>query len=137
MMNRSKVRILIVDDNEMLRTVLRRMMESLGFLNVHDAEDGEAALQKVAALDFDVVLTDWQMPRMDGITLLRRLRSCPATARLPVVVTSGSLSFERIVEACDAGANGVLAKPFAPELLERQILRVVGADEAALEVAAG
>ena len=135
-MNRSKARILIVDDNELLRTVLRKLLHTLGFAHVDDAEDGVAALEKLATGSWDAVITDWQMPRMDGITLLRHIRSSPALARLPVVIATGSHTFERVREACELGANGFIVKPFTALALEHQLSSAMGPVQAPLEEAA-
>ncbi len=105
-------RILIVDDVGSVRTVIRRFLADLGCLRVSEADDGTVALPLLQTGSFDLLITDWNMPGMDGPTLLRHLRANPRTAQMPALMVTAETSHESRVAAYAAGASGILTKPF-------------------------
>lgn len=124
-MNRTNTRLLVVDDSASMRQVIRDLLHELGFPAVDEAADGAAALSLFRANAYDVVITDWYMPRKTGIELLRAIRQGPLRPGTPVLVLTGHVTTSRVVEAIEAGANGFVAKPFvAPSLCEK-VLRLV------------
>ena len=114
---------LIVDDSRIIRKVARRIVEGLGF-EVDEAADGSEALAWCAATLPDVVLLDWNMPVMDGLTFLRRLRSTPGGDRPKVLFCTIETSPERIAEALSAGADDYVMKPFDSEILHSKLSEV-------------
>ncbi|MES2833250.1 MAG: response regulator [Pseudomonadota bacterium] len=114
---------LIVDDSRIIRKVARRIVESLGF-EVDEAADGADALAFCAATMPEVVLLDWNMPVMDGLTFLRRLRSLPGGAAPKVLFCTIETRADRIAEALSAGADDYVMKPFDGEILQSKFAEV-------------
>ncbi|MHC4954794.1 MAG: response regulator [Planctomycetota bacterium] len=116
-------RILVVDDSRVARAVLRKVLGEIGYSIVHEAHDGAEALIKLRESPFDLVITDWSMPRMDGISLVREIKRAP-DLDVPVLVISGETYVTRFVEVIRAGALGYLAKPFTAVGLRTKIAEV-------------
>lgn len=114
---------LIVDDSRIIRKVARRIVEGLGF-EVDEAADGVEALSYCAGMMPDVVLLDWNMPVMDGLTFLRRLRATPGGDRPKVLFCTIETAPERIAEALSAGADDYVMKPFDSEILHSKFSEV-------------
>ena len=114
---------LIVDDSRIIRKVARRIVEALGF-EVDEAADGADALAFCAATMPEVVLLDWNMPVMDGLTFLRRLRALPGGAAPKVLFCTIETRAERIAEALSAGADDYVMKPFDGEILQSKFAEV-------------
>jgi two-component system, chemotaxis family, chemotaxis protein CheY len=115
-------RILVVDDSAVVRRIARRMLEGLGFA-VEEAVDGAVALKACAGAMPDVVLLDWNMPEMNGIEFLRKLRKEPAGGSPIVIFCTSEDSFDNITEALEAGANEYIIKPFDAPLLESKLVQ--------------
>jgi two-component system chemotaxis response regulator CheY len=119
------MRILIVDDSSTLRRVVKSQLSSLGFTNTAEAEDGAEALSLLSGSGgFALVVTDWNMPNMDGIEMLRLIRTYSDLAKLPVVVLMGQAKNENIIAAIAAGSNGYLIKPFTDDQLKSVMEKV-------------
>jgi len=116
--------ILIVDDFPTMRRIVRNLLKDLGFENVDEAEDGVHALDKLRTLPFDFVVSDWNMPNMDGLTLLQTIRADPALASLPVLMVTAEAKKENIIAAAQAGANGYVVKPFTAATLEEKLNKI-------------
>jgi two-component system chemotaxis response regulator CheY len=125
-MDRSEARVLVVDDSEMTREVFRSTLYTMGFLHVDEAPDGEVALGKLASHHYDVVISDWQMPHMDGISLLKHIRATPGLEHLPVLIVTGEVTRQRVFDASEAGVSGFLTKPFFHQSLDEQLSIFVG-----------
>lgn len=113
-MRHERCSVLLVDDDALVRRVERRLFTGAGFARVDEAADGAQALVALSARHYDLVITDWQMPVLDGAGLLTALRRWPERCDTPVLVLSGSAPG---ADALEAGANGLLAKPCTPEAL--------------------
>ena len=111
-MSDPKMKFLVVDDFSTMRRIVRNLLKELGFTNVDEAEDGLIALQKLNTLPFDFVVTDWNMPNMDGLTLLQKIRATPSLKHLPVLMITAEAKKENIIAAAQAGASGYIVKPF-------------------------
>jgi two-component system chemotaxis response regulator CheY len=124
--------VLIVDDSPVMRTFIRRVLTVSGFEvdNYVEAGNGEEALRQLSAHRVDVILTDINMPRMNGEELLRRLAADGVLKTIPTVVISTDATNERIVRMIELGAHGYLSKPFTPEGLREELERVLGAHDA-------
>jgi two-component system chemotaxis response regulator CheY len=129
-----KMKFLVVDDFSTMRRIVRGLLKELGFTNVEEAEDGVVALAKLKSEPFDFVVSDWNMPNMTGIDLLRAIRAEPALAHLPVLMVTAEAKKENIIEAAKAGASGYVVKPFTAATLDEKlnkIFKTMGAKEAA------
>jgi two-component system, chemotaxis family, chemotaxis protein CheY len=110
-----KIRFLVVDESSTLRRIVRNYLMQVGYVNVEEAGDGMTALSKLKLAPFDFVVSGWRMPDMDGLTLLRRIRSDPTLAKLAVLMVMAEANKENLTAASQAGASGVAIKPFTPE----------------------
>lgn len=123
------LRFLVVDDFSTMRRIVRHLLKEQGYTNVVEAEDGQAALALLQRGGIDFVLTDWNMPNMDGLALLRTIRATPALAHLPVIMVTAEANRDNIVVAAQAGADGYIVKPFTgatlAEKLAKALIRVV------------
>ena len=123
-MSDPKMKFLVVDDFSTMRRIVRNLLKELGFTNVDEAEDGQVALQKLNSLPFDFVVTDWNMPNMDGLTLLQNIRANPALKHLPVLMITAEAKKENIIAAAQAGASGYIVKPFTAATLSEKLEKI-------------
>ena len=124
-MSDPKMKFLVVDDFSTMRRIVRNLLKELGFTNVDEAEDGQVALQKLNSLPFDFVVTDWNMPNMDGLTLLQTIRATPSLKHLPVLMITAEAKKENIIEAAQSGASGYIVKPFTAATLDEKITKIL------------
>jgi two-component system, chemotaxis family, chemotaxis protein CheY len=125
------MRILIVDDFSTMRRIVKNLLNDLGFSNTAEAEDGNAALAALRASKFDFVVTEWNMPGMTGIELLKNIRADPALAKLPVLMVTAEAKREQIIEAAQSGVNGYIIKPFTAATLQEKLAKIFERLEAA------
>lgn len=118
------LRILIVDDFATMRRIIKNLLRDHGFENTDEAEDGVKALAKMQTVDYGLVITDWNMPGMPGIDLLRAIRADARLAATPVMMVTAEQRREQIVEAAEAGVNGYIVKPFTAAMLKEKIERI-------------
>ena len=119
-----KTRFLVVDDFSTMRRILRNLLKELGYTNVDEAEDGVAALHKLESQPYDFVITDWNMPNMDGLTLLQNIRANPSLKHLPVLMITAEAKKENIIAAAQAGASGYIVKPFTAATLSEKLEKI-------------
>ncbi|MCF8150294.1 MAG: chemotaxis response regulator CheY [Burkholderiaceae bacterium] len=120
----AKLKFLVVDDFSTMRRIVRNLLKELGYTNADEAEDGAIALQKLQAGGFDFVVTDWNMPNMDGLQLLQAVRADPALKHLPVLMITAEAKKENIISAAQAGASGYIVKPFTAGTLGEKLTKV-------------
>jgi len=118
------MRILIVDDFSTMRRIVKNLLGDLGFTNTAEAEDGHAALAMLQSQPFDFVVTDWNMPGMSGIDLLRTVRADERLKHLPVLMVTAEAKRDQIIEAAQAGVNGYVVKPFTAQVLKEKIEKI-------------
>jgi two-component system chemotaxis response regulator CheY len=118
------MKILVVDDFSTMRRIVRNLLKELGFSNIQEAEDGVDALRKLRAETFDFVVSDWNMPNMTGIELLREIRKDDALKHLPVLMVTAEAKRENIIEAAQAGASGYVVKPFTATTLDEKLQKI-------------
>lgn len=123
-MSNPKMKFLVVDDFSTMRRIVRNLLKELGFVNVDEAEDGVVALQKLTSAPFDFVVTDWNMPNMDGLTLLQTIRGNPQLKHLPVLMITAEAKKENIIAAAQAGASGYIVKPFTAATLSEKLSKI-------------
>lgn len=117
-------RFLVVDDFSTMRRIVRNLLKELGFMNVQEAEDGVDALTKLRAEQFDFVVSDWNMPNMTGIDLLRAIRADEKLKHLPVLMVTAEAKKENIIMAAQAGASGYVVKPFTAATLDEKLKKI-------------
>jgi len=118
------MKILIVDDFSTMRRIIKNLLRDLGFNNTDEADDGNTALPKLQSGKFDFLVTDWNMPGMQGIDLLKAVRADPNLASLPVLMVTAEAKKEQIVAAAQAGVNGYVVKPFTAATLKEKIDKI-------------
>jgi len=118
------IRILIVDDFSTMRRIVKNLLNDLGFFNTSEADDGHSALAELRKAPFDLVVTDWNMPGMPGIELLKQVRADPALAKIPVLMVTAEAKREQIIEAAQAGVNGYVIKPFTATTLSDKLGKI-------------
>jgi len=117
-------RFLVVDDFSTMRRIVRNLLKELGFTYIQEAEDGVDALKKLRADTFDFVVTDWNMPNMTGIELLKEIRKDDKLKTLPVLMVTAEAKRENIIEAAQAGASGYVVKPFTAGTLDEKLKKI-------------
>jgi len=120
----TNMKVLIVDDFSTMRRIIKNLMRDLGFNNTSEADDGNTALPMLKSGGYDFLITDWNMPGMTGIDLLRAVRNDPEMANLPVLLVTAEAKKEQIIEAAQAGVNGYIVKPFNVATLKEKIEKI-------------
>lgn len=115
---------LVIDDFPTMRRIVRSLLKELGFTNVEEAEDGQDALNKLRAGNFEFVVSDWNMPNLDGLEMLKEIRQDNALKELPVLMVTAEAKKENIIAAAQAGANGYVVKPFTAATLEEKLNKI-------------
>ncbi|MBF58974.1 chemotaxis response regulator CheY [Halomonas sp. FeN2] len=115
---------LVVDDFPTMRRIVRSLLKELGFTNVDEAEDGQDALNKLRSGKFEFVVSDWNMPNLDGLEMLKEIRQDDALKDLPVLMVTAEAKKENIIAAAQAGANGYVVKPFTAATLEEKLNKI-------------
>ena len=118
------MKILVVDDFSTMRRIIKNLLKDLGFTNIQEADDGNTALPMLVNGDFDFVVTDWNMPGMQGIDLLRAIRADEKLKHLPVLMVTAEAKKEQIVAAAQAGVNGYVVKPFTAATLKGKLDKI-------------
>jgi len=121
----SSIRFLVVDDFSTMRRIIRNFLADLGYTNVAEADDGRTALPVLKAGAVDFLITDWNMPGMPGLQLLKEVRSDPVIKKLPVLMVTAEAKREQIVEAAQAGVSGYVVKPFTAQTLKDKIDKIL------------
>ena len=130
-MSDKNIKFLVVDDFSTMRRIVRSLLKELGYVNVDEAEDGAIALQKLRNESFNFVISDWNMPNMDGLTLLQSIRADEALKHIPVLMVTAEDKKENIILAAQAGASGYVVKPFTAGTLDEKLAKIFKNMEAA------
>jgi two-component system, chemotaxis family, chemotaxis protein CheY len=118
------MKILVVDDFSTMRRIVKNLLRDLGFTNTLEADDGKTALPKLQAGGIDFLVTDWNMPGMNGLDLLKAVRADPKLANMPVLMVTAEAKREQIIMAAQAGVNGYIIKPFTAATLKEKIEKI-------------
>lgn len=118
------MKILIVDDFSTMRRIVKNLLRDLGFTNTAEADDGQTAWPQLQSGNFDFLVTDWNMPGMDGLTLLKKVRADEKLSTMPVLLVTAEAKREQIIEAAQAGVNGYVVKPFTAITLKEKIEKI-------------
>lgn len=118
------MKILVVDDFSTMRRIIKNLLRDLGFTNIQEADDGSTALPMLQQGDFDFVVTDWNMPGMQGIDLLKEIRKDDNLSHLPVLMVTAEAKREQIIQAAQAGVNGYIVKPFTAVTLKEKLDKI-------------
>src|SRR3546814_9380269 len=116
--------MLVVDDFPTMRRIIKNLLKDLGYENVDEAEDGAIALEKLRNGNFEFVVSDWNMPNVDGLAMLQQIRADAQLAKLPVMMVTAEAKKENIIAAAQAGASGYVVKPFTAATLEAKLNKI-------------
>lgn len=116
-----KMKILVVDDFSTMRRILKNILKQIGFSNIDEAEDGTTALVKLKQDKYDMVVSDWNMPNMTGLDLLKAIRADDVITKTPVLMVTAEAKKENVLEAIQAGVNNYIVKPFTSDTLKEKI----------------
>lgn len=125
-MSNFKTKILVVDDMQSMRSLIRTILHNQGFDNVIETSNGHNALQKLRAVKFDLVISDWDMPVMDGLVLLKEIRGSADLQNLPFIMLTANNQADKVKQIIAARVNDYISKPFTPEVLLTKVKRVLG-----------
>jgi two-component system chemotaxis response regulator CheY len=120
----SKMRILVVDDFATMRRIVKNILKQLGYENIVEAEDGKAALRVLESQQVDFIVSDWNMPNMSGLELLKVIRADEKLKELPFLMVTAEALKENIVEAVKSGVSNYIVKPFTAEVLKEKIEKI-------------
>ncbi len=126
-----EMKFLVVDDFSTMRRIIKNLLHDLGYANVTEADDGQTALPMLKAGGFDFLITDWNMPGMPGLDLLKAVRADANLRQMPVLMLTAESKREQIVEAAQAGVNGYVIKPFTAVTLKEKIDKILESRAAA------
>jgi len=118
------MKILVVDDFSTMRRIIKNLLRDLGFTNTVEADDGNTALPILKTGGIDFLVTDWNMPGMQGIELVKQVRAVEAIKSLPILMVTAEAKREQIIEAAQAGVNGYIVKPFTAATLKEKIDKI-------------
>jgi two-component system chemotaxis response regulator CheY len=118
------IKILVVDDFSTMRRIIKNLLRDLGLTNVQEADDGQTALPILKQGNIEFLITDWNMPGMTGIDLLKEVRADPNLSHLPVLMVTAEAKREQIIAAAQAGVNGYVVKPFTAAVLKEKIDKI-------------
>ncbi len=121
------MKFLVVDDFSTMRRIIKNLLNDLGYANVTEADDGQTALPMLQAGNFDFLITDWNMPGMPGLDLLKAVRADARLSKMPVLMLTAEAKREQIIEAAQAGVNGYVIKPFTAVTLKEKIDKILEA----------
>lgn len=119
-----KIKILVVDDFSTMRRIVKNILKQLGYENIEEAEDGAQAYNKLKSGGFGFVVSDWNMPNMDGLELLKKVRSDPELKGLPFLMVTAEAEKDKVIEAIKAGVSNYIVKPFTAEVLKEKMDRI-------------
>ncbi|MGH8227542.1 MAG: chemotaxis response regulator CheY [Steroidobacteraceae bacterium] len=119
------MKFLVVDDFSTMRRIIKNLLHDLGYQNVAEADDGNTALPMLQAGGYDFLITDWNMPGMPGLDLLKAVRADAKLAKLPVLMLTAEAKREQIIEAAQAGVSGYVIKPFTAETLKEKLEKIL------------
>lgn len=118
------MKFLVVDDFSTMRRIVRNLLKELGYNNVEEAEDGVVAMNMLRNGDFEFIVSDWNMPNMDGLTMLQQVRADEKLKHIPVLMVTAEAKKENIIAAAQAGASGYVVKPFTAATLDEKLGKI-------------
>ena len=120
----NKLKFLVVDDFSTMRRIVKNLLQELGYNDITEADDGNTALPLLKSGSFDILITDWNMPGMPGLDLLKAVRADEKLAKMPVLMLTAEAKREQIIEAAQAGVNGYIIKPFTAATLKEKLDKI-------------
>jgi two-component system chemotaxis response regulator CheY len=119
-----KIKVLVVDDFPTMRRIVKNLLKQLGFENIDEAENGEDALRKLKSGDYGLVVSDWNMPVMEGLELLKHIRNDPQLKDIPFLMVTAEAEKEKVIEAIKSGVDNYIVKPFTGDVLKEKLEKI-------------
>ncbi|NLF25429.1 MAG: response regulator [Deltaproteobacteria bacterium] len=119
------IRILVVDDYAMTRSMVQSILKSAGFRNITQADDGATAVRRLREQKFDLVICDWRMPKMSGVDFLKYVRSLDSHKHVPFLMLTAEVTHSAVKEAVEAGVTDYIAKPFTADVLLQKVFKLM------------
>jgi len=119
-----KIKILVVDDFSTMRRIVKNVLKQLGYENIEEAEDGVQALAKLKSGGYGFMVTDWNMPNMDGLQLLKEVRKDPLLSTLPILMVTAEAEKDRVITAIQSGVTNYIVKPFTAEVFKEKMDKI-------------
>ncbi|RMG01633.1 MAG: chemotaxis protein CheY [Nitrospirae bacterium] len=123
-MSDQNMKILVVDDFSTMRRIVKNVLKQIGYSNIDEAEDGADALNKLRSRRYDFVVSDWNMPNMDGLELLKQIRADENLKSIPVMMVTAEAEKDKVITAIKAGVNNYIVKPFTAETLKQKMEQI-------------
>ena len=120
-----KMKILVVDDFSTMRRIVKNLLKQLGFVNIEEAEDGAQAYTKLKNGGFGFIVSDWNMPNLDGLGLVKKVRSDDELKDLPILMVTAEAEKDKVVTAIQAGVNNYIVKPFTGDILKEKMDKIL------------
>jgi len=121
----SSRKVIFVDDSPTMRRIIKNSLIKIGFTDLISAENGQDALEKMLGNDIDIIITDWNMPEMNGEKFVRELRNDPKYMNKPILMVTTRGMKKDVMKAVDIGVDGYVVKPFTPEVLKKKIDEII------------
>lgn len=122
----TSIKILCVDDFATMRRILKNILKQLGFNNITEADDGTTALEELKKSHYDLIISDWNMPKMTGLELLKTIRSTPEFKDIPFLMVTAEAQKQNVIEAVQAGVSNYVVKPFTAEAISEKLQKILG-----------
>ncbi len=119
------IKILIVDDFATMRRILKNILKQLGFTNISEADDGSTALEQLKKNQFDLIISDWNMPKMSGLDLLKSVRGMNECKDIPFLMVTAEAQKQNVIEAVQAGVSNYVVKPFTAEQISDKLGKIL------------
>ncbi len=119
------MKILVVDDFATMRRIIKNILRQIGYRNIEEADDGDVGLKLLKSQPFDFVISDWNMPKMSGLELLKAVRSDPQISDMPFLMVTAEAQKENVIEAVKAKVSNYIIKPFTAETLSEKINKIL------------
>lgn len=119
-----KMKVLVVDDFSTMRRIVKNLLKQIGFENIDEAEDGAQALSKLKGGGYGFIVSDWNMPNMDGLSMLKKIREDDELKEIPILMVTSETDKEKVIIAIQAGVNNYIVKPFTGEVLKEKLDKI-------------
>ena len=122
----TSIKVLVVDDFATMRRILKNILKQLGFTNIVEADDGTTAMEELKKNNYDLIISDWNMPKMTGLELLKRVRSDESLKGIPFLMVTAEAQKQNVIEAVQAGVSNYVVKPFTAEAISEKLNKILG-----------
>lgn len=119
-----KMKVLVVDDFATMRRIIKNVLKQIGFINILEADDGTAALGVLKENKVDLIISDWNMPKMSGLDLLKTVRKEEATKKVPFVMVTAEAQKDNVLQAVQAGVSNYIVKPFTADAVKEKLTKI-------------